>query len=221
MRTCIRLGCLICAVLVPTSGNAQVYHFTTPPPAVTAASADWQIGGEPIFYAGGFYYPAGPDVFFDGNVMVRTGVYRSIPLYEDRTLQPYSVVFVPVGRGIMRPYERRAGRSEGEFTDAMPAPAATAGYLPEERGPSRPEPSTTGASAPLESIPAPTGNRGIFVEYAGTRWYSAGPAVTIETDRLQQIGTYFGFPVYGDPDGAADRILIPAVPGGALTPYRR
>jgi hypothetical protein len=34
-------------------------------------------------------------------------VYEGIPLYEDSTLQPYSVVYAPIGRNLMRPYERR------------------------------------------------------------------------------------------------------------------
>src|SRR5947209_4130191 len=37
---------LTVAVLLPTTGNAQVYRFRTPSPEVTAATADWQIRGE-------------------------------------------------------------------------------------------------------------------------------------------------------------------------------
>src|SRR5713226_6058661 len=85
------------AVLVPKLGNAQAFHLPTPPPQVTAASSSWQINGEPLFYAGSFYYPAGPTVFFDGSVMVRTGVYNGVPLYADATLEPYSIVYVPIG----------------------------------------------------------------------------------------------------------------------------
>src|SRR5262245_37054388 len=97
----------VLGVLLGGLASAQVYQFPTPVPQVTAANADWQIRGAPIFYAGDFYYPAGPTVFFDGNVMVRSGVYEGIPLYADSTLEPYSVVFVPIGRNLLRPYERR------------------------------------------------------------------------------------------------------------------
>jgi hypothetical protein len=89
------------------SGRAQVYQLPTPSPTVTASNSAWQVQGEPLFYAGTFYYPTGPTVFFDGNVMVRTGIYEGVPLYADSTLEPYSVVFVPIGRNVMRPYERR------------------------------------------------------------------------------------------------------------------
>jgi len=103
---------LFVAVLIPKIGMAQVSYQPTPPPQVTAASESWQLSGEPVFYEGNYYYPAGPTVFFDGNVMRRTGVYKGIPIYWDTTLAPYSVVFVPIGRTVMRPYERKR---EGEL----------------------------------------------------------------------------------------------------------
>jgi hypothetical protein len=103
-------------------GTAQVTLLPTPPPQVTAASANWLVNGEPIFYAGEFYYRTGPDVFFDGNVMKRTGVYGGVPLYEDSTLEPYSIVYVPVGRNLMRPYERRrAGQLAGTVGSRTPS----------------------------------------------------------------------------------------------------
>ncbi len=108
-----RLGlCLFAVVLLPTVGNAQVDHVDTPPPRVTAAAADWQVRGEPVYFAGHLYYPAGPNVFFNGAVMVRTGTFEEVPLYADTTLEPYSVVYVPIGGMTMRPYERRR---EGEL----------------------------------------------------------------------------------------------------------
>jgi len=121
---------LFTAVLFHSEGSAQVMLLPTPPPAVTAAGALWQINGEPIFYEGAFYYPAGPTVFFDGKVMARTGVYQSVPLYQDRTLIPYSILFVPVGGSVMRPYERRregelAGTT-GSRTPSFPVQSSTA-----------------------------------------------------------------------------------------------
>jgi hypothetical protein len=116
MGSCMQSFFLSVAILLPNMGIAQVYLLPTPPPAVTAASADWQISGQPIFDAGNFYYPAGPTVFFDGNVMSRIGVYLGVPLYADVTLEPYSVVYVPIGRNLMRPYERRR---EGELAGTV------------------------------------------------------------------------------------------------------
>lgn len=103
-------------VLVPNVGNAQVYSWPTPPPQVSAASADWQLRGDPIFFAGSFYYPTGPTVYFDGKVMARSGIFQAVPLYTDATLEPYSMVFVPIGGNIMRPYERKR---EGELAGTV------------------------------------------------------------------------------------------------------
>ena len=110
---------VVCVVLlIPTKGNAQaVYGSGTraaePAPLVTAANVDWQLRGEPIFYASNFYWPSGPDIFFDGAVLVRTGQYEGIPLYTDPFLPSYNVVYVPIGDNAVRPYVRRppeAGR---------------------------------------------------------------------------------------------------------------
>jgi hypothetical protein len=99
-------------VLFPKLGNAQVYML---------ANATWQMNGEPVFYQGDFYFPSAPTVFFDGNVMKRTGVYRGVPLYEDSTLAPYSIVYVPIGGNVMRPYERkRYGELAGTLGSRTP-----------------------------------------------------------------------------------------------------
>ena len=112
MRALVRAVFLTAVVLLPKVGSGQVYSFPTPPPEVTAAGAEWQLAGEPVFFEGSFYYPTGPTIFFDGNVMVRSGMHRGVPIYTDTTLIPYSMVFVPIGGAVVRPYERRR---EGEL----------------------------------------------------------------------------------------------------------
>ena len=107
MRPVLAGVALSVAVLVPNLGNAQVYLLPTPPPQVSAASEPWFYNGEPVFYEGDFYFPTGPTVYFDGNVMKRSGFYRGVPLYVDATLTPYSIVYVPTGGNVMRPYERK------------------------------------------------------------------------------------------------------------------
>ena len=101
MRAVAIAALLFAVVAMPRVGDAQVYSVETPPPAVTAARSPWQLAGEPIFHAGSYYYPTGPTVFFDGRVMTRTGVYEGVPLYEDVTLEPYSIVYVPIGGAAM------------------------------------------------------------------------------------------------------------------------
>jgi hypothetical protein len=106
MRTSTALV-ILGLTLVAHDARAQIMQQPAPPPAVTAANAGWYQRGEPIFYAGAYYYQTGPNVFFDGKVMSRSGAYEGIPLYEDSTIVPFSVVYVPIGGKMMRPYERR------------------------------------------------------------------------------------------------------------------
>src|SRR4051794_11199520 len=122
MRAIVLGVFLSVAVLIPKMSTAQVYRSPTAAPAVTAAGTHWFGAGDPIFYAGNFYFPAGPSVFFDGNVMNRTGNYYGVPLYEDATLEPYSIVYVPIGGTLMRPYERRReGELVGTVGSRMPS----------------------------------------------------------------------------------------------------
>ena len=85
----------------------QINIQPTPAPLVTAEGETWFQAGEPIVAAGGLYYPAGALIHFLPNEMVRTGMYRGVPLFSRTTIEPFSVVFVPVSGGLMQPYERR------------------------------------------------------------------------------------------------------------------
>jgi hypothetical protein len=54
--------------------------------------------------------------------MKRSGEHQGVPLYVDATLEPYSVVYVPIGRSLMRPYERRrAGELAGTIGSRTPS----------------------------------------------------------------------------------------------------
>jgi hypothetical protein len=86
---------------------AQVVWLPSPPPLVVADFEEWYRSGEPIAFAGTLYYPAGAIRHFDGNRMVRTGAHRGVPFYADTTLEPYSIIFVPLAGGLVQPYERR------------------------------------------------------------------------------------------------------------------
>jgi hypothetical protein len=113
---------LLIAVLWANVGTAQVSMRPTPYPQVTAATATWQLRGDPVFHAGTFYYPAGPTVFFDGNVMMRTDTFQGVPVYEDATQTPFSVVYIPIGGNIVRRYERlREGELAGTVGSRTPS----------------------------------------------------------------------------------------------------
>jgi hypothetical protein len=276
MRRVITGVFLILAVLLPKTGNAQAYMLPTPSPQVTAANASWQMNGEAVFYEGDFYFPSAPTVYFDGNVMKRVGVYRGVPLYVDATLVPYSVVYLPIGGNVMRPYERkRYGEIVGTVGSRTPwypiqrdvelsASSGAVGIQTPPIGPLElpvlPEaiqvqtpttsmvgtfnasgvfttaPSAAGQPAPsiaapppaeaprptrVESVPPPRSNAGIWIEFSGARWYSAGQAVPFFDDRFVQIGDYHGFPVYRLKNGPSNEIWVPAVIGGPVAPYRR
>src|SRR5688572_2217513 len=118
----VPVACLIVAILLPINGSAQISYRPTPRPQVTAAGVPWVVSGEPIFFGGSFYYPTGPSVFFDGQLMARVGDYLSVPLYVDTTLEAYSRIFVPVAGGLMKPFERRrAGPLAGTVGSTTPA----------------------------------------------------------------------------------------------------
>jgi hypothetical protein len=108
------------AVLLPKTGIAQVYQFRTPLPVVNAAAADWQINSEPVVVNGLVYYPTRGFRFFDGQVMMQVGVFDRVPVYADATLEPYSLIYVPIGRDRLREYERRRDGELAGTTGSRP-----------------------------------------------------------------------------------------------------
>ena len=129
-------GLILSAMVLAVVGDlsAQVNWRPSPPPVVTANNENWFNTGEPITFSGNLYFPAGPQVFFDANRMVRTGSYRGVPLYADTTLEPYSKVFVPLSGGLMQPYERkRADELAGSTGSQAPSfPISTSGEAARE-----------------------------------------------------------------------------------------
>jgi hypothetical protein len=249
---------------------AQVVMRPTDPPIVTAANESWYLLGEPIQFAGDVYYPSGPAVFFDGNVMARSGHYNGVPLYMDTTIEPYSVVLVPVRRGLMQPYERRRQGdlvgTTGSRTPAFPvaiSPVPGRGILQAPSAPTElprpigaigaatPAPGTvvlesdepieapsvsqaataqnlgadtraraTGAPTMLNAavLRKPENNDGIWLEFNGRRWVSAGKAVPLQSSEFRKVGEYEGFPVFAR-SGGGDQIFLPTR-GGLVAPYR-
>jgi hypothetical protein len=246
MRRLFAAALLVAFAGLAAPASAQVFNTETPAPAVTAAGASWQLNREPIFYAGTFYDPSGPVVFFDGKVMVRTGVYDTVPLYEDATLQPYSVVFVPVGGLLMRPYVRESEfglhltPTTGRFSyptfpsDVRESRPFGAGFIPEgyamvpistlgtvQRTADVPaEPPFTAVGAVSVAFPLEVGPQlqGAWIEFDQSRWFSSGRAVNYDAGRFISAGDYRGFPVYRERGGTADRIFVTVVHDGPVTP---
>lgn len=146
---------VVSLIMPPVLAGAQVSLQPTPRPLVTAENEGRYVAGEPITFAGNFYYPAGPQIYFDGDEMVRSGFYLGIPLYSRTTEEPYSRVYVPLAGGLMQPYERRrAGEIAGTVGSTAPGfPVAITGEPSREAAgiAQAPAPPT---EAPYANLPA-------------------------------------------------------------------
>jgi hypothetical protein len=236
---------VIVALLMAAPVSAQVQSRPTEPPIVTAENEQWFKLGEPLQVGGDIYYQAGPRVFFNGNTMVRTANFNGVPLYADTTLEPYSVVFVPIGRGIMQPYERpRRGDlagTTGSRTPSFPVGAVTSGYRGEIMAATAPTnlPRPIGAiSTSADAFPAaadaaqqaepigyvtllrPESNDGIWITYSGAKYVSAGTAVPFRAADFNLVGDYAGFPVFARQNVTEDVIYVPTR-AGLVVPYRK
>jgi hypothetical protein len=232
------------ALTAAVPAAAQVQSRPTEPPVVTAENEAWYRLGEPLQFAGDVYHPAGATVFFNGNTMVRTGHYNGVPLYADTTIEPYSIVYVPVSRGQLQPYERRR-RGDLAGTTGSRTPSFPVDRVPTAR-------SVLQAAAPPTNLPLPIGaigaytpeaggalaaqpqqgqdstvpllrpenNDGIWVSFAGARWISAGSAVPLRAQEFELVGDYAGFPVFARTRVKEQVIYIPTR-AGLVAPYRR
>jgi hypothetical protein len=154
---------LALTLLVPSIAVAQVDLKPTPAPTITAEGAPWYQFKEPVIFGGNTYYPAGAQVFFNGNEMVRSGYYRGVPVYTRTTEGPNSKLYVPLPGKLLQPYERRR---EGELAGTVgtstpsfpverstdPVSDATAGGSPQASGP------PTSLTPPPAASDVPAGN---------------------------------------------------------------
>ena len=113
---------LLTSLPAAVPASAQIQYRPTDVPIVTAENESWYVNGEPIQFAGDLYYPAGATRFFNSNSMVRSGNFNGVPLYTDTTIEPFSVVYVPLQHGLMQPYERlRQGSIAGTTGSRAPS----------------------------------------------------------------------------------------------------
>jgi len=153
----------IALLLSAPAAYAQLLDQPTPTPTVTADNEQWFVDRAPILIGGTLYYPAGSRIHFNQNEMVRTGFYGMVPLYVRTTLEPRSVIFVPLSGGVMQPYERkRSGElagTEGSSAPSFPVqnPAEVSGEMQPIRAAGPPS-SLMGDSrrVAVDSYPAPT-----------------------------------------------------------------
>lgn len=247
-----RVGAVLTAsvlALFTAHATAQGLSQPTPAPAVTAENEAWYVDREPIIFAGNLYYPGGAQVFFNPNEMVRSGFYFGVPLYTRTTIEPYSLVYVPVAGGRMQPYERpRTRELTGTAGSTPPSivtpynPASAATLSPQAPAPPSNSPVVivpdVRPAPPSSEVPVATvgrepyrpghvriggrskGINAIFVEFDGQRWYSSGDSVEIDPARMERIGDYRGFEVWRTHGGREGRIVISTTRGGLIgVPY--
>ena len=208
--------------LIPCAAMAQTVWQPTQAPTLTAEKTSWYLANEPITVNGELYYPAGAVTFFNRLQMVRSGSFNGIPLYIDPGFQPDSTVFVPLSGERMQPYQRRqpgvlVGTTGSTPASSLPAVSEVAAMAPQPVGTSgrvavTPAPRVT-------TLNPPTGVNGVWINFDGRRWFSAGKAIDYDAASLTRVGTYRGWNVYtrnGDPT----TIYVPAIPG-KLSPYKR
>ncbi len=175
-RVCVPVLLTLTSLLLAVPARAQIQSRPTDQPIVTANNESWYLNREPVQFGGDLYYPAGATIFFNGNHMVRSGHYNGVPLYTDTTLEPFSIVYVPLERGMMQPYERvRQGSLAGTTASRSPSfPVATiptTTSLPEAAAAPTAPPEPIGAIGVYTpetatgttgtSVPSPVGTRGL------------------------------------------------------------
>jgi len=178
---CASFAVSLCAARVHT----QIKLQPTPEPRVTAENEPWFQIREPVIFAGEYYYPGGPAIHFLANEMVPSGLYRGVPLYSRTTIEPNSVVFVPIGGGMMQPYERRrTGDLVGTTGSAVPS-------LPVDMSPTSSAPRTIQAAGPpvVSSQPVEEPPAGAYASDLLTRSRETGKAPAASTSSAARVSS--------------------------------
>lgn len=170
-------------LLVTSPAWAQMQTRPTDAPTASAAGESWYRLREPLSFSGELYYPAGAAVFFNGNVMVRTGHYNGVPLYVDATLEPYSVVYVPIGRGQLQPYERPRRGALAGTAGSRPSSFPTA-LLPQ--APGVPQAGVRPAPAAFAALPLTPGAISVYSPET-TAWPVAPSVVAVPATAAARV----------------------------------
>lgn len=237
----MRVGALLIAAALATLPAAAAAQVTMRPerePARVAGQEAWYRAGEPVLYRTERFYPAGAQVFFNPTVMVLAGEFRGVPIYVDPTEEAGSIVYVPIGNGLMQPYERlRAGDlagTSGSRTPSFPPETSsplgesvavgTAGVMPPappvgDAALATPAVARARAAARMTTIASGSSRgRGIWIEWDGRAYRAAGGSVRVGP-QLVPIGTFNGRTVFRGPEGGTTIWIETAQ--GLASPWRR
>jgi hypothetical protein len=187
---------------------------------------------EPVQVNGLYFYPTREFRIFDANVMTQVASSQRSPVYIDSTLAPNTVVYVPTGGKTMRAY--RVGEPAAATASTAPAaaPVGTSGstvptvagsgsnVVASQSATAAETSASRGRTLTAQTALKPDGNKGIWIEYAGARYYADGAAAVYSANRFTQIGEHRGFPVYrAAGDSNKDRIWLTSSIGGPVAPF--
>ncbi len=254
----MRIFCLLAALAAFAPVTVAQTTLSSERP-VTAESEDWYRYRAPLLFGGTVYLPSGPQVHFNRNEMVRVGHFGAIPVYTLTTVEPNSVLLVPLTGGVLQPYRRLDVETQvgmtgirtirpvsilddwGDRADlpaaaiqsisaATPPPVWSPEPVPADRAPLDRPVGTAGvetrpvkpASGRLTTAQRPDGLNAIFITFENQRWFSSGPAVSLDPSSLIVVGRNDGMPVYAQ-RGTPQIIYVPVARAAdsLLAPYRR
>jgi hypothetical protein len=158
------------SLALSSAATAQISLQSTPAPTVTAENESWYLSGGPISFGGNVYFPAGAEIHFVRDEMVRTGSLGNVAIYVRTTQEPGSIIYVPLAGGLMRPYERRrtgdlagtTGSSAPSFVATSPSESTAAPTLQAAAPPTgvpaqlTGRPATVSTVQPVSALPAST-----------------------------------------------------------------
>ena len=136
------------------------------------------------------------------------------PTFPEAQVSPTGL---PQPAGAVNAFTAETG---GGQTTAASAPAgARAPVTSEVVGTSGFLPTATRRTAAFVSLRRPESNDGVWINYAGVRYVSAGAPVAFQSMAFAYVGEYAGLPVFGRA-GQPDRIYLPTSRAGIVAPYR-
>jgi hypothetical protein len=189
---------LTVALFVPAIALAQVDLKPTPAPTVTAESTSWYQVKAPIIFGGNTYYPAGAQIFFNGNEMVRSGYYQSVPVYTRTTEAPFSRIYVPLPGNLLQPYERRReGELAGTVGTSTPSFPVERSSDPVRDATASGPPQASGPPTGLSPLPSATDAPSATGPASSTPGTSSGPQTTRAKAPSKRAGVTVVYIEYG------------------------
>lgn len=121
---------------------------------------------------------------------------------------------VPVGTFDVFPASPATAVLSAPGPETLPPPVGTSGTV--LMAPSAP------VRTRLQTVQRPVGLNAVFIEFDGTRWFAAGPAVEFSAQRFTPAGEHRGYTVYREGD-RSDVIYLSLLPGspGLVAPYKK